>query len=65
MLKLYAYLQSTLASLRDRQEGQTMAEYAVVLGVITVAIIVTFIALGGAIEDTIKAVISKLPGAGS
>ena len=60
MLKLYAYVQSTLASLRDREEGQTMAEYAVVLGVITVAVVGVFLLLGDEIERIINAVISDL-----
>ena len=60
MVKLYAYVQSTLASLRDREEGQTMAEYAVVLGVITVAVVGVFLLLGDEIERIINAVISDL-----
>ena len=36
---------------RMREEGQTMAEYAVVLGVITVAIITAFAALTTGIEQ--------------
>ena len=32
---------------RKRQEGQTMAEYAVVLGVITLAVVDVFTALSG------------------
>ena len=32
---------------RKRQEGQTMAEYAVVLGVITLAVVGVFTALSG------------------
>ena len=38
---------------RMREEGQTMAEYAVVLGVITVAIITAFAALAGGIEKLV------------
>ena len=36
---------------RMREEGQTMAEYAVVLGVITVAIVTAFAALSTGIEQ--------------
>ena len=32
MTALVVYLQNTLARLRERQEGQTMAEYALILG---------------------------------
>jgi Flp pilus assembly pilin Flp len=45
---------------RKRQEGQTMAEYAVVLGVITLAVVVTFTALAGGINAAITSVTSKI-----
>ena len=38
---------------RKRQEGQTMAEYAVVLGVITLAVVGVFTALSGGISSAI------------
>jgi Flp pilus assembly pilin Flp len=41
----------------SREEGQTMAEYAVVLGVITVAVVAVFTALSGAITNAVNAVI--------
>jgi Flp pilus assembly pilin Flp len=46
--------------LRKREEGQTMAEYAVVLGVITLAVVGVFTALAGGISgalDSVKGVI--------
>jgi Flp pilus assembly pilin Flp len=36
------------------ERGQTMAEYAVVLGVITIAIVTTFAVLSGAIEGAFE-----------
>jgi Flp pilus assembly pilin Flp len=45
--------------LRD-QSGQTMAEYAVVLGVITVAVVVTLGLLSTAIQGLLTNVISSL-----
>jgi Flp pilus assembly pilin Flp len=60
MIKTYAYLQSLVVSLRDREGGQTMAEYAVVLAVITVAIVVTLGLLAGGIKSTLASVTSKL-----
>ena len=39
-----------------REEGQTMAEYAVVLGVITLAVVGVFTALAGGISGAIDAV---------
>jgi Flp pilus assembly pilin Flp len=45
--------------LRD-ESGQTMAEYAVVLGVITIAVVVTLGLLATAIQDTLNNVIASL-----
>jgi hypothetical protein len=36
MAALFVYLQNTVARLRERQEGQTMAEYALILGGIAI-----------------------------
>ena len=45
--------------LRD-ESGQTMAEYAVVLGVITIAVVVTLGLLSTAIQSTLNHVIASL-----
>jgi len=45
---------------RKREEGQTMAEYAVVLAVITVATVAVFTALSGGISGAIANTIGKL-----
>ena len=63
MLKFYVSIQSRLAELRD-EEGQTMAEYGVVLAVITVGIIVALTALGVGISDALDEVVTKLTPAG-
>ncbi|MDX6560979.1 MAG: Flp/Fap pilin component [Gaiellales bacterium] len=46
--------------LRQRERGQTMAEYAVVLGIISVGILVALSALGGSISGQISGVASKI-----
>jgi Flp pilus assembly pilin Flp len=46
----------SLVLLSKRDEGQTMAEYGVVLAVITLAVVVALAALSGAISDAIDAV---------
>ena len=46
--------------LRRAEEGQTMAEYGVVLAVITGLIVVALLALSGAITDAINAVVGYL-----
>jgi Flp pilus assembly pilin Flp len=43
-----------------REEGQTMAEYAVVLGVITVALLAAFTVLGGAISSQITTIAGRI-----
>ena len=43
-------VQSTVARLRDRQEGQTMAEYALILGLIAIFVIVGVVILGDEIR---------------
>jgi Flp pilus assembly pilin Flp len=44
-----------------REEGQTMAEYGVVLAVITIGAVAVFTALSGGISGAINRVISFLP----
>jgi len=50
-----SFLESPVA-LCTRDEGQTMAEYGVVLAVITLAVVVALAALSGAVSDAINAV---------
>ena len=44
-----------------REEGQTMAEYGVVLAVITIGAVAVFTALAGGISGALSAVIGLLP----
>ena len=46
--------------LRNREDGQTMAEYGVVLAVITLLVIGAFMALSGGISGAINSVTSIL-----
>ena len=52
-------LNETVETLQD-EAGQTMAEYAVVLGVITIAVVVTLGLLSTAIKNTLNNVIASL-----
>jgi Flp pilus assembly pilin Flp len=61
MLKLFNFVQLA-DSLRKREEGQTMAEYGVVLAVITIAVIGSITLLSGGIQGAIDAVTAILPG---
>ena len=59
MLKLFVAMQSKLAEVRS-EEGQTMAEYGVVLAVITLVIVGTLLALSGAINGALEEVTGVL-----
>ena len=54
MTALAVYLQNTWFKLRERQEGQTMAEYALILGLIALFVIVMIVFLGGEIRDLFR-----------
>jgi Flp pilus assembly pilin Flp len=49
-----------LDALRKREDGQTMAEYGVVLAVITLGVVLALGILSGAISDAINSVVSFL-----
>jgi Flp pilus assembly pilin Flp len=53
------FFESSASRVR-REDGQTMAEYGVVLAVITLAVVVALAALSGAIGDAINAVTGML-----
>ncbi len=59
MLKLFVAIQGKLSELRN-EEGQTMAEYGVVLAVITVFIVGTLGVLATGIDNALKDVITSL-----
>jgi Flp pilus assembly pilin Flp len=59
-MKYYGYLTELIAAIRRHEEGQTMAEYGVILAVITVAIIAALVLLATGILDNINAVVSVL-----
>ena len=44
----------------QKEDGQTMAEYGVVLAVITIGIVLTLVALAGGINGALNAVIGTL-----
>jgi Flp pilus assembly pilin Flp len=64
--KLFAFTQaffaSTVDGLRRREEGQTMAEYGVMLAVITPFIVAAIALLSGNISNAIGQVAGILPG---
>jgi Flp pilus assembly pilin Flp len=48
-------------AIRRHEEGQTMAEYGVVLAVITAGAVAIFTSLSGGIEQAVNRVVSLLP----
>ena len=53
---------SIFRALAERQEGQTMAEYGVVLAVITLAVITAITLLSTNVRNAISSVANVLPG---
>ena len=60
MTKLYVLLHGLVQAARDDEAGQTMAEYAVVLAVIVVAVVGALALLAGGINSTLSSVTSSL-----
>jgi Flp pilus assembly pilin Flp len=56
---LIEYLSRLIADLKE-ESGQTMAEYAVVLGVITIAVVVTLGLLSNKISSVLSGVIAAM-----
>ncbi|HKD34455.1 MAG TPA: hypothetical protein VKB73_13480 [Gaiellaceae bacterium] len=65
MLQLFSFTEALIAdstsALRRREEGQTMAEYGVVLAVITLAVIAAITLLAGNVSNAINSVANILP----
>jgi Flp pilus assembly pilin Flp len=63
VLKLFARAQACSEDIaRPREEAQTMAEYGVILSVITVAIITAISLLSGSVQSAFEAVAGLVPG---
>jgi Flp pilus assembly pilin Flp len=54
VLKLAAYVQTLLGRFDRDEEGQTMAEYAVILAVISAAVILALVLLSGNISNVLN-----------
>jgi pilus assembly protein Flp/PilA len=59
--KMFA-LGNPARALRGSEEGQTMAEYGVVLSIITVAVIAAVSLLSTSVQDAVKTVAGLIPG---
>ena len=60
MLSLYTYLMNWLR----REEGQGMAEYALIIALVAVVVIALLTTLGTTIQDTFQDIIDGLTAAG-
>jgi Flp pilus assembly pilin Flp len=60
MTYLNGYIAQLTAALRRREDGQTMAEYGVILAVITVAIIAALLLLASGIRENLMSVVGVL-----
>jgi pilus assembly protein Flp/PilA len=58
-LSLYCALSSTLSRLR-REEGQTMAEYGILIAVIAIVVVAAAVLLGGKITNLFNNTASSL-----
>jgi pilus assembly protein Flp/PilA len=56
-------MKSFFARLRDREEGQALVEYALILGLISVVAIALLTAVGGDVKSILAAVTSALASA--
>jgi Flp pilus assembly pilin Flp len=60
MLKIFTALQLRVMDLRDRQEGQTFAEYGLILALIAIIVAVGAAALGTQLDLNFDAVTNAL-----
>lgn len=62
MLKLFAFTQAVAGALRRREDGQTMAEYGVILAVVTLTVVASMMLLAGNVSDAFESIAGLLPG---
>jgi pilus assembly protein Flp/PilA len=63
MTKLVVYVSNWHARLRDREEGQALVEYALILALVSVVSILTLEAVGGSVNDILTTIQDALAGA--
>jgi len=65
VIRLVARWQVFVSGARNalrRQDGQTMAEYGIVLATITIVVVLALMTFGTAVSDQISGIASILPG---
>jgi pilus assembly protein Flp/PilA len=63
MLRMFIGLQTWIATTRDREEGQALVEYALILALIAVISIGALQALGGGVSTQLQAIATAIGGA--
>ncbi len=61
MTYMFVRLQNSFAGLRERDEGQALVEYALILALVSLAAVVALTTLGGKISGVFDSINSKLP----
>jgi Flp pilus assembly pilin Flp len=51
MLRPYVRVQTTIAALRGREEGQTITEYALIIASIAILLIIAMLFMAGRLDD--------------
>ena len=51
LLRPYVRVQTTIAALRNREEGQTITEYALIIASIAILLIIAMLFLAGKVDD--------------
>jgi pilus assembly protein Flp/PilA len=57
---IMASIYNAFASVRDREEGQALVEYALILSLVSVAAIAALTALGGGVSGILNTVVGSL-----
>ena len=60
MLKIFTALQLRLMDLRDREEGQTFAEYGLLLSIVAIFVIAALILFRGALTTVFNNIDGRL-----
>jgi len=60
MLKLQMKLIERLRALQEREEGQAMVEYALILALVSVAAVATLELVGTGVDDTLNTILGDL-----
>ena len=63
MLRMFIGLQTWIATARDREEGQALVEYALILALIAVISIAALQALGTGVSTQLQAIADAITGA--